>query len=393
MICRPATRGECPAERPCPFVTCRHNLAVEVTGKGVVQTPLGEEPEAWGNNCALDHAARGDMTLEEVGEVMGLTRERIRQIESSALAKLRALDNGQLEQHVREDVAAHPGPLEERTDEALKAKARAALVRAFATWPSASDAGKALGIGTTRAGRYSKGAQWPHAGLRQRITALTGVELPDPRVFRSDLERRLYNIPKGPSRLEDLLGVGRGRAAVWAAVQTVIPEEHEQRIEEALEALEEEDMQSLAKWMKEQGKTAAEVAKALGVSESSVYMWRRGKATPSASNEAKLTEMMEADAVETLDRAADLTAEIDDATPEELDEHLQAEGVADSMVKDMLEKVEERTKPITEQAATLWLDRLEWLYQMEAITLDAMAKAVIDLTRRQTGVEISVEVG
>lgn len=33
---------------------------------------------------------RGGMTLEECGEVMGVTRERIRQVEKKALAKLRA---------------------------------------------------------------------------------------------------------------------------------------------------------------------------------------------------------------------------------------------------------------------------------------------------------------
>ena len=32
---------------------------------------------------------RGGMTLEECGQVLGLTRERIRQIEASALKKLR----------------------------------------------------------------------------------------------------------------------------------------------------------------------------------------------------------------------------------------------------------------------------------------------------------------
>ena len=41
--------------------------------------------------CALDVADRGGTTLEEVGAIMNLTRERIRQVEVKGLAKLAAL--------------------------------------------------------------------------------------------------------------------------------------------------------------------------------------------------------------------------------------------------------------------------------------------------------------
>jgi hypothetical protein len=41
--------------------------------------------------CALDVADRGGTTLEEVGAIMNLTRERIRQVEVKGLAKLEAL--------------------------------------------------------------------------------------------------------------------------------------------------------------------------------------------------------------------------------------------------------------------------------------------------------------
>jgi DNA-directed RNA polymerase sigma subunit (sigma70/sigma32) len=43
-------------------------------------------------SCALDIADRGGITLEEVGEIMNLTRERIRQLETRGLAKLKALN-------------------------------------------------------------------------------------------------------------------------------------------------------------------------------------------------------------------------------------------------------------------------------------------------------------
>ena len=38
--------------------------------------------------CALDVADRGGITLEEVGEIMNLTRERVRQVETAGLARL-----------------------------------------------------------------------------------------------------------------------------------------------------------------------------------------------------------------------------------------------------------------------------------------------------------------
>ena len=40
--------------------------------------------------CALDVADRGGITLEEVGTLLNLTRERIRQVERSGIDKLRA---------------------------------------------------------------------------------------------------------------------------------------------------------------------------------------------------------------------------------------------------------------------------------------------------------------
>ena len=91
---RPKTRAECEgAERPCPFVSCKHHLYLDVndrTGSIKLNFPdleVWELPET----CALDIADRGGITLEEVGEIMNLTRERIRQLETRGLAKLKAL--------------------------------------------------------------------------------------------------------------------------------------------------------------------------------------------------------------------------------------------------------------------------------------------------------------
>ncbi|MCC6901838.1 MAG: hypothetical protein IT377_22905, partial [Polyangiaceae bacterium] len=49
--------------------------------------------EVWDlpTSCALDVAEGGATTLEDVGGILNLTRERIRQLELSALARLEAL--------------------------------------------------------------------------------------------------------------------------------------------------------------------------------------------------------------------------------------------------------------------------------------------------------------
>jgi hypothetical protein len=42
-----------------------------------------------GPTCALDVAEAGGLTLEEVGNIIGVTRERVRQMQVRALEKLR----------------------------------------------------------------------------------------------------------------------------------------------------------------------------------------------------------------------------------------------------------------------------------------------------------------
>ena len=91
---RPRSREECVnGERPCPFVSCKHHLFLDVSAKtGAIKLNF-PDLEVWEMNetCALDVADRGGTTLEEVGAIMNLTRERIRQVEVKGLAKLQAL--------------------------------------------------------------------------------------------------------------------------------------------------------------------------------------------------------------------------------------------------------------------------------------------------------------
>jgi hypothetical protein len=91
---RPQVRNDCAeAMRPCPFVSCHHHLYLDVSARtGAIKLNF-PDLEVWEmtESCALDVADRGGTTLEEVGAIMNLTRERIRQVEVKGLAKLAAL--------------------------------------------------------------------------------------------------------------------------------------------------------------------------------------------------------------------------------------------------------------------------------------------------------------
>ena len=115
---RPDTRGDCEnMARPCPYVSCRHHLLLDVTETGSIKagkrmpalilngraSEIRAEYmyESWADGvtdelmgmretCSLDVAEDGSKTLAEVGELFGMTRERVRQIEAQALSKLRS---------------------------------------------------------------------------------------------------------------------------------------------------------------------------------------------------------------------------------------------------------------------------------------------------------------
>jgi hypothetical protein len=97
----PRYRHECRGgPRPCPLVGCFFNNYLEVRQRvGCLgsQTPpeirllhphrLPEDmPPA--DSCTLDLAEDGPQTLDRVGQVLGLTRERIRQIETKILERI-----------------------------------------------------------------------------------------------------------------------------------------------------------------------------------------------------------------------------------------------------------------------------------------------------------------
>jgi hypothetical protein len=100
----PRTRADCiDGPRPCPHVSCRHHLYLDVSPRtGAIKLNF-PDLEVWEleMSCALDVADQGSTKLEQVGALMNVTRERVRQIELKALSKLEALqDTKALRQYV-----------------------------------------------------------------------------------------------------------------------------------------------------------------------------------------------------------------------------------------------------------------------------------------------------
>ena len=87
---RPRTLAEC-RPGPCPWVGCRYHLAIDVdpvSGRMKLNFP---HLEVWqmAETCALRAAARGGLSLEQVGRLTNLAQERVSQIEEPAMALLK----------------------------------------------------------------------------------------------------------------------------------------------------------------------------------------------------------------------------------------------------------------------------------------------------------------
>lgn len=93
----PVTRAECLSggeneQRPCPFVGCKYHLFLDVEElRGSIKLNFPDR-EVWEmtESCSLDVADRGGATLEAIGGLMNLTKERVRQYELAAIEKRRA---------------------------------------------------------------------------------------------------------------------------------------------------------------------------------------------------------------------------------------------------------------------------------------------------------------
>jgi hypothetical protein len=84
---RPRVRGDCLpggpySARPCPFVGCRHHLAIEVTAAGNLRVAFGGDGgeidvDVMPETCSLDVADDGANEMEKIGGLMNVTRQRI----------------------------------------------------------------------------------------------------------------------------------------------------------------------------------------------------------------------------------------------------------------------------------------------------------------------------
>lgn len=113
-VVRPKTRADCASiPRPCPFVSCVHHNYLDVSAKtGAIKLNF-PDIEPWelapSDSCALDVADKNGSTLEEVGRIMNLTRERIRQVEVRSLAKLAAAKEMEALREFHGDVVSERG--------------------------------------------------------------------------------------------------------------------------------------------------------------------------------------------------------------------------------------------------------------------------------------------
>lgn len=99
---RPKTRRDClpggsNEMRPCPWYGCKYHLGLDINDNGSMAVRNIDEMV---HTCDLDVAEIGGtpgsgkgtgITLEEAGEIMSLTRERMRQIEFRGLIELKPI--------------------------------------------------------------------------------------------------------------------------------------------------------------------------------------------------------------------------------------------------------------------------------------------------------------
>lgn len=89
---RPRTRADCKdGPRPCPWVGCRHHLYLDISGRGSLKLNFPEKDfDEIAETCSIDVADRGEHTLEQIGDLMNVTRERARQLEARGLVSMRS---------------------------------------------------------------------------------------------------------------------------------------------------------------------------------------------------------------------------------------------------------------------------------------------------------------
>lgn len=81
------TNGQCrTVAGPCQHTECRYHM--DNTGDVGVHVARASSKRVTSEACALDAAEHGPLKLDEIGERLGVTRERVRQIEKQAREKI-----------------------------------------------------------------------------------------------------------------------------------------------------------------------------------------------------------------------------------------------------------------------------------------------------------------
>ena len=175
---RPKSRADCPTSRPCPWVSCRYHLYLDVlprTGRLILAFP---ELEPWelSETCALDAADRaakkGGFTLQEVGDVMNITRERVRQLEARAREKM-AMKSLMAELNGEEEQPMMELPTPSASEQHLRP------VKVLADWCLVERAAQAVTLPRFQklaAGSLAQIAEWARAVARARRKP--GIEIP-----------------------------------------------------------------------------------------------------------------------------------------------------------------------------------------------------------------------
>lgn len=90
---RPRHRADCRSvKRPCPYVSCKHNLYLDVMENGNIKINFAKGgPEALppGGSCVLDITERiGPLNETETGRALNMTYEGVRRIQKRIERKL-----------------------------------------------------------------------------------------------------------------------------------------------------------------------------------------------------------------------------------------------------------------------------------------------------------------
>ena len=93
---KPVTRQECKSShRPCPWISCQFHMfwCVNQIDRILQYLPdhtIADIALSLSQTCVLDVTDTGEKTLEEIGDILQVSRERIRQIEEGAINKISA---------------------------------------------------------------------------------------------------------------------------------------------------------------------------------------------------------------------------------------------------------------------------------------------------------------